>query len=149
MPGLGYTALMAMAIAAPEGAPSPPAMEAGLWEVTSRLEVPASPVQEAVQTSRHCYTREELQDPSKLIPRAPQECEIIGYRLAGNRATWSVECSGPKPMVGGGEMILGKVAYAANLWSEVQEGARTLRVTQRVRARRLGECVPEPPPPGR
>jgi hypothetical protein len=124
-------------------------MEPGLWEVTIRIDVPASPVQEASQTLRHCYTPEELQDPRSLVPRGPPECEIIGFRFAGNRAAWSVECTGPKPMVGGGEMMLGKVAYAANLWSEVQEGGRTLRITQRVRAKRLGECMAADAPPGR
>lgn len=146
MPGLGQTALLAIAIAAPDGVPSTPAMEPGLWEVTSRLDVPDSPVQEASQTLRHCYTRDELQDPRNLIPRVPPECRLIGFRFVGTRATWSVECSGPRPMVGGGEMILGQVAYAANLWSEVQEGGRTLRITQRVRAKRLGECMPEASP---
>lgn len=149
MPGLARTALLAIAMAAPDATNAPPVMEPGLWEVTSRIEVPDSPVQEASQTLRHCYTAEELQDPRNLIPRVPQECRLIGFRFVGNRATWSVECGGPRPMVGGGEMTLGKLAYASNLWSEVQDGGRTLRVTQRVRARRLGECMAEEAPPER
>lgn len=149
MPVLGHAALLVIAIAAPEGMPPPPPMEPGLWEVTIRIEIPASPVQEASQTLRHCYTPEELQDPRNLIPRAPPECRVLDFRFADNRATWSVECGGPRPMVGGGEMMLGKVAYAANLWSEGREGGRTLRITQRVRAKRLGECMPEAPPPER
>lgn len=149
MPLLAHTALIALAMAAPEAASAPPPMEPGLWEVTSRLDVPDSPVQDATQTLRRCYTAEELRDPRNLVPRVPQECLLIGFRLVGNRATWSVECSALRPMAGGGEMTLGKIAYAANLWSESREGGRTLRIMQRVRARRLGECLPEESSPER
>lgn len=144
MPGLGHAALLAAAIAAEEA--TPPIPEAGLWEVRVRVDIPASPVQEATQTLRHCYSRKELEDPRNLIPRDSPECEIVDYAVAGNRVTWSVECSSPKALVGGGEMILGRVAYAANVWSEVQESERILRITQRIRAKRLGECAPEAPP---
>ncbi|HEX6828834.1 MAG TPA: DUF3617 family protein, partial [Burkholderiales bacterium] len=121
-----------------------PVMEPGLWEVTARIHVPGSPIREATQTLRHCYTADELADTRNALPRAGPGCEVVDYRLSGNRATWSLACDGRARSSGGGEMLFGRYAYAATVWNEVTEQGRSIRVTQRIRAKRLGECLPPP-----
>lgn len=137
-------------------ASQPPLPEPGLWEILVRIDVPEGPVQDASQAIRHCYTAEDLSDPRSAIPRAGPDCEVSGFRLEGNRATWALHCTGAGVISGGGEMILGRYAYAANVWNEISERGRTFTVTQRIRARRVGECVtgesgteagPQSPPP--
>lgn len=150
--------------AEPDGNPAstaaapPPLPEPGLWEILVRIDVPEGPVRDTSQAIRHCYTPEDLSDPRNAIPRAGPECEISEFRLEGNRATWALRCTGAGVVSGGGEMILGRQAYAANVWNEILERGRTLTVTQKIRARRVGDCVtgesgaqndtaPQSPPP--
>jgi len=136
------------AYAASEGKPGSPPVEPvpqlqpGLWEIQVRINVPEGPVQDTSQVMRHCYSQEDLADPRSAIPRAGPDCEIHDFRLDGARATWSLRCSGPSAVSGGGEMMLGREAYAANVWNEIKDQGRTLKITQKIRARRLGDCVP-------
>ncbi|HSD59957.1 MAG TPA: DUF3617 family protein [Burkholderiales bacterium] len=137
--------LLAMSVAA-EAEGRPPRMEPGLWEITVRIDMQGTPVREATQTLRHCYTLQELEDGRNALPAAGPGCEVVDYLLSGNRATWSLRCVGPNTVGGGGEMIFGAVAYAATVWNDVPEQGRILRVVQKIRAKHLGECLPEPAP---
>lgn len=125
-----------------------PQPEPGLWEILVRIDVPEGPIKDASQAMRHCYTREELADLRTTIPRADPDCSVRDFRLEGDRATWTLSCPGSSVVSGGGEMILGRHAYAANIWNEITEGDRVLRVTQRIRARRLGDCMAGEPESG-
>jgi len=137
--------LLAMGVAAEAGG-GPPRMQPGLWEITVRIDMQGTPVREATQTLRHCYTPRELEDGRNALPAAGPGCEVVDYLLSGNRATWSLLCAGPNAVGGGGEMIFGAVAYAATVWNDVPEQGRILRVVQKIRAKRLGECLAEPSP---
>lgn len=130
--------------AKPESPPVKPVpqLKPGLWEILVRINVPDGPVQDASQVIRHCYSQEDLADPRSAIPRAGPDCEIHDFRLDGARATWSLRCSGPSAVSGGGEMMLGREAYVADVWNKITDRGRTLDITQRIRARRLGDCVP-------
>lgn len=137
--------LLAAGVAAEAGG-GPPPMQPGLWEITVRIDMQGTPVREATQTLRHCYTHRELEDGRNALPRAGPGCEVADYRLSGNRATWTLQCAGPGAVRGGGEMTFGTVAYVATVWNEVEEQGRVLRVVQKIRAKRLGECVTGPAP---
>jgi hypothetical protein len=66
---------------------------------------------------------------------------VMDYRISGDRATWSLRCEGPEAVTGGGEMIFGRNVYAATIWHDKRVQNRTLRIIQRIRGRRVGDCV--------
>ena len=37
-------------------------MQAGMWEITTRMEMPGMPVGIPPQTIRHCYTQKDVED---------------------------------------------------------------------------------------
>lgn len=142
----GFTGIVLAICVAAETGGGPAHMQPGMWEIKVRIDMPGTPVREATQTLRHCFTRRELEDERNALPRAGPDCEVVDYRLSGNRATWSLLCPGANAVRGGGEMTFGAVAYVATVWNDIVEQGRTLRVVQKIRAKRLGECVPGPAP---
>jgi uncharacterized protein DUF3617 len=137
--------LLGLAVAAEEAPAARPRLAPGLWEISVRLDIPDSPVQEAIQTYRHCYTEKELADARNSVPPAGPGCAVLDYRIEGERATWSLRCAGPDAVTGSGEMIFGSRAYAATVWNEMKEKGRILRVTQKIRGKWIGECVSPAP----
>lgn len=132
--------LLAATLAAPVWA-DPSKIQPGLWEITTEMEMPGMPVQMAPQTIRHCHTAEELAEAMNTIPQGGVgDCRLIGYRVQGDTATWSMECSGDTPMRGTGSLTSAAHAYSGEMHSVMQVPGGSMEMDTRWRAKRIGEC---------
>ena len=51
-------------------------MKEGLWEITTSMDMPGMPFQPAPTKVTRCYTKEDLKDDSKVIPKQEGDCKI-------------------------------------------------------------------------
>ena len=109
-------------------------MKPGLWEVTTKVEMPGMPFQAQPHTIKHCYTEQEVKE--NPVPK-DNNCKILDMKNVGNKMSWKVECKGEMAGKGEGEMTYqGDSAYEG--WSKMQTQGTTVSV--KYKAKRLGEC---------
>jgi hypothetical protein len=121
---------------------APPEMQPGLWEITSRMEMPGMPKMPP-QVYRHCYTKKDLEDAKRTVPQGgDRNCEVKDYRLQGSTATWKMECRGEAAMTGTGTMTFGAQSYTGSMKSRMRREGTTIETTQSWSAKRIGDCRP-------
>ena len=71
----------------------------GKWEVTISMDMPGMPMPMQPMTTTHCVTKEQANDPRKMIPssgrgrgRSNDNCTMTDQKFEGNKATWSMSC---------------------------------------------------------
>src|SRR5690349_20052022 len=103
----GFTASAGIA----QGA-APNAQE-GMWEITSKMEMPGMPMNMPPQTMQRCVTQKDFSDPQSMAPPDPSgnKCQTSDYRMQGNTATWKIVCTGPNAMSGTGSATYSGNAY--------------------------------------
>lgn len=133
-------AMLALLAAAPAVLAAPQEMQPGLWEITSKMEMPGVPKM-APQVMRHCYTKKDLEDNKKTVPQSgDKNCEMKDYKLQGNTATWSMECKGEAAMTGTGTMTFGAQFYSGTMKSRMKQGGKSMEMNQSWSAKRVGDC---------
>jgi hypothetical protein len=125
----------ALALAAVALADAPGAAGAGeLWEVTSSMSMQGFAM--PPQTHRSC-TAKGAQEPAGAS--AQPGCTASDFKVIGNKTSWRVECAGPPPMKGTGEITrTGADAYSGAIRFSSEQGAMTLKLN----GRRVGACTP-------
>ena len=112
-------------------------MKEGLWEITTSMDMPGMPFQPAPTKVTRCYTKEDLKDDSKVIPKQEGDCKITDMKHTGSKVTWKIVCTGKSKGKGQGEIIYkGDSAYDGSMKLEM-EG---MEVTSHYKARRIGAC---------
>jgi hypothetical protein len=114
-------------------------MQEGLWEITTRMEMPGMPAGMGAHTVQHCYTKQDVQDPKEALPK-DDRCTIGDFRTQGTTTTWTMRCAGDAEMTGRGSMTYRGTSYAGTIDMQMKEGGQTMNVTQRIEGRRLGAC---------
>lgn len=133
-------AMLALLAAAPAVLAAPQEMQPGLWEITSKMEMPGVPKM-APQVMRHCYTKKDVEDSKKAVPQSgDKNCEMKDYKLQGNTATWSMECKGEAAMTGTGTMTFGAQFYSGTMKSRMKQGGKSMEMNQSWSAKRVGDC---------
>ena len=119
-----------------------PDMQPGMWEITTRMEMPGMPVAVPPQLVRHCYTKKDLEDGKNAVPSNKQDpnCRIKDYALKGNTATWSMECTGENAMSGTGTMTFAASSYSGSMKTRIKQGGQTMDMMQSWTGRRVGDC---------
>lgn len=118
----------------PSTLPAAETMKPGLWEITTRMEMPGMPFQPPPQTMRHCYTEQEVKE--EPVPKG-NDCKITDLKTSGNKTSWKIECKGEMAGKGEGEMTyLGDSAYEGK--SRMQTQGMTM--TSSYKGKRIGEC---------
>lgn len=131
---LGALWVPAMAMAAP------PNMQAGLWEITTRMEMPGMPMQMPPQTIRHCYKKEDLKDSKDALP-ADKSCKLEDLKESGNTVRWKVACKTENgPMNGTGEVTYAGQSYSGTMTMTGKMDGQALNMTNKYSAKRLGDC---------
>ena len=123
----------ASALAAPE-------MQPGLWEITTKMNVPGLPAETPPQTFRHCYRAEDVKDPKKTVPQ-DRDCKADSVAQHGNTVTWRVSCRiEGEVMSGQGALTYAGQSYSGRAQlSGTVEGA-PMQVNVAYAGERVGEC---------
>ena len=133
---IGLTALAGVAHGAA------PNMPEGLWEITSKMEMPGMPMNMPPQTMQRCYTQKDFNEPQKMGPPDPSgtKCETSDYKLQGNTATWKMACKGEDAMTGTGSVTYTGNAYSGVNKMEMTRGGKTMNMTLNHSGKYLGPC---------
>lgn len=107
----------------------------GYWEVTSQTEMPGMPMKIPASTIKHCYTKEDVKDQKKVIARE-KNCTLTDYKVAGNKVTWAMKCTGQNAGTFNGETIFSQDSYA----SVMKMKSQGHNMTVKVKGKRVGEC---------
>ena len=116
-----------------------PDMRPGLWEITSRMEMPGMPMQMPAQTHRECLTRQQM------VPRAGDEgmgdCKIGQQRISGNTVTWTLECDGGASLRARGEITYRGDSFEGKITLPVKDpDMGAMNMINRISGRHIGKC---------
>ena len=115
----------------------------GRWEVTTTMEMPNMPMKMPPMKAEQCITKAMADDPAMALPKAegPRggagDCKVSDYKLAGNKVTWSMACTGKQAMTGTGEIVYGTNTYDGTMKMKLDMGEMTMKYS----AKRLGDCT--------
>ncbi len=118
-----------------------PNMKEGLWEMTSKMEMPGMPAMPP-QTMQRCITKADLADPSKTTPGAQgdKQCKVSDYKLQGNTATWKMACAGESAMTGSGTITYAGNSYTGTQTMSMKVDGKPHNMAVNFSARHLGDC---------
>jgi len=126
-------------VAASGLAQAAPVIQPGLWEISTRMEMPGLPAGAGQHVTQICYRPGDVQDASKTVPK-DKNCEVKDYQLTGNTASWRMECRGETEMTGTGTFTYAGNSYSGTTKFAMKQGGRTMNMTQSYSARRIGDC---------
>ena len=109
-------------------------MREGLWEISTRMEMPGMPSQAHTQT--HCYTKKEAEEAQKNIPAAGPagQCKILEQTQSGATMTWKMQCEG-------GMTATGRMTHRRDAYEGVITMAGSgMNMTQHIAGKRVGDC---------
>jgi hypothetical protein len=114
---------------------SGPLLKEGLWEVTSKMEVPGMPIPMPPITVKQCLTS---QNPVPNQSQSGQECSIKNLKTKGNTVSWDGVCDSQQGKV----KSSGKITYKGNSFNGVvmmdMPGQGQMKMT--MTGRRIGKC---------
>jgi hypothetical protein len=112
-------------------------MQDGLWEISSTMSMPGMPYKIPPTKVTHCYTKEDLKDSQRTIPKQEGDCKVTDMKSSGSRMTWKMVCTGKSAGKGEGEIIYkGATAYEGSMKMETQG----MVMTSNYKAKRIGAC---------
>ena len=115
---------------------SVPNMQEGMWEITSRMEMPGMPMQMPPMKHTQCLTKKDLVPQSS---QPGQECKITHTKVTGNTVTWTMQCKGQ-----GGDMKgTGKITYSGNSFKgtiKMTMAQSNMEMTSHISGHRIGDC---------
>ena len=112
-------------------------MQEGLWEMSSTMSMPGMPHKIPPTKVTHCYTKEDLKDSQRTVPKQEGDCKVTDMKSSGNRMTWKMVCTGESASKGEGEIVYkGANAYEGSMKMETQG----MVMTSKYKARRIGVC---------
>jgi Protein of unknown function (DUF3617) len=104
-----------------------------LWETTSQMVMEGMPMAMPPQTVKVCTAKEWRKPP----PGGDPTCVHSNFQRDGNKATWSMQCSGEMPMQGTGEITFdGSDSYTGVIKATAQGMAMTIKLS----GKKLGTC---------
>lgn len=109
-------------------------MKEGLWEITSKMEMPGMPMKMPPQTHTHCLTKKDAV-PQKEEPG--QECKTTKLEVRGDTVSWVMECKTKEGPV----VMNGKVAYKGETFEGVIKMKQSdMEITQNLSGKWIGKC---------
>ena len=107
----------------------------GLWEITTKMEIPGMPVPMPPITFRQCMTN---QNPVPNQSQSGQECRMKNVKTKGNTVSWEMVCDSQQ-----GEIkSSGKITYKGDRFDGVvmmdMPGQGQMKMT--MTGQRIGKC---------
>jgi hypothetical protein len=127
-------------------AQAPATRRDGNWQVTMEINIPGMPQSMPPMTMNQCITKEQANDPSKLLPQGggrgmPPECKVSDMKTEGNKTSWSMKCEGQMPMSGTGEFTFNGDTYTGLMKIDTDRGGQPMTMTMKYAGKRLGDCT--------
>ena len=137
--------LLAAAVLSGGAHAAAPNMKEGLWEITTKMEMPGMPAGMKPQVVQHCVTKKDLDDPRKTTPgsndpKRDSNCQMTDYKLQGNTATWNMACKGENAMTGSGSITYSGTSYSGSNKMTMKRGGQMQTMTMQYSGRHLGDC---------
>lgn len=114
-------------------------MQPGLWEITSKMQMPGMGMQMPAMTQRTCMTREDM------VPMDQQQtnnCTLESSETSGNTVEWTMECDQDGThSKGKGRITYSGTRYQGSMEIEMdmpQMGHQVM--TQQLSGKRIGDC---------
>jgi len=135
--------LAATLLSAPAHAAAPN-MKEGLWEITTKMEMPGMPGGMKPQVMQQCFTKKDLDDPRKTAPSGgdPKDnrCQMTDYKMQGNTATWNMACKGEDAMTGSGSITYSGTSYTGTNKMSMKRGGNVQTMTTHYNGKHIGDC---------
>ena len=117
-------------------------MHEGLWEFTTKMEMPGMPMQMPARKHTQCLTKKNML--KTMVPKEQdqgEECKITDQKISGNTVTWTMKCKGEDAME-----VTGKTTYHGDTFegtitmipNNPEEGK--MKMINHISGRRIGEC---------
>src|SRR3989338_7629472 len=102
MKNLAKVLLAVYGVAVSFGAWPAQLMHEGLWEISTKMEMPNMPQMPkgmpgmGETTMKHCYRKEDVRDDKKIVPQGQNDgnCTVKNVNVSGNKVAWEVQCKG-------------------------------------------------------
>ena len=111
----------------------------GEWEITTQMTIPGMPVAIPPVTVRQCITEKER------VPKPQSQngkCETSAVKSEGNKVTWTVKCTGQRPMEGSGEVTYSGDTMQGKSTFQMKNprNGQDITATQNIQGKRVGDC---------
>ena len=132
---LSFGSIILLTVISISFAGSGPNMNEGLWEITTKTEMPGMEMPPTKHTQ--CLTKKDF------VPQGPQqpgqECKITDVKVDGNTVTWALECKSQ-----GGKMKgTGKTTYSGDSFEGTMIMSMpqpNMKITIQMSGKRIGDC---------
>src|SRR5690348_5611509 len=124
---LATTSLLAVAVLSLPAYGAAPNMKEGLWEITTKAEMPGMPAGMKPQVVQQCITKKDLEDPRRTTPgNNPKDdrCQVTDYKMQGNTASWNMACKGEGAMTGSGTVTYSGNSYTGTTRMTMKQGGQ-------------------------
>lgn len=112
-------------------------MKDGLWEITTKMEMPGMPMEMPAIKHTQCLTSKNNVPHNETDKEHNQDCKINHTEIKGNTVTWEAICiSEGKPV-----KSMGTVTYKGNTFKgETKMQMDGMNMIQRMSGQRVGNC---------
>lgn len=143
-----WSALLVLAVSGFAGngaADSVTAMRPGLWEMTTRMQMPGMPYQMPARTFRRCITQADL-DKNHGVPK-PQThgdmtCTMANFTRSGNTLNYTMKCTGKDGdmQFDGSTTMDSRDAYHGTMHMTGTAEGHAMDMTGKTQGKRIGDC---------
>jgi len=127
---LAAAASLVLLTLAPARAADPPGV---LWETTSQMVMEGMPFSPPPMNLKLCTPKVWTNPP----PGGDKTCVNTNFTRVGNKATWTMQCSGDMPMTGTGEITFeGTDSYTG----AINATAEGMTMTIKLSGKKVGTC---------
>ena len=115
-------------------------MQPGMWElrVTTSVAKRAAPT----ETSRECLSQQDIDHPTRALPKPAADCSISNLTTNGNRVTYDLSCKQDEVVNRGRtELFVSGTNYDGTADMKLNApGKAETPMTALLNARRIGDC---------
>jgi len=139
---VGFRALAICAALAlcPSAASAALPMQPGMWElrVTTTVAKQAAPA----ETSRECLSQQDIDHPTRTLPKPAADCSISNIETSGNRVTYDLSCKQDQVVNRGRmDLVVGSTNYDGMADMKLNApGKAETPMTAMLNAKRIGDC---------
>ncbi|MGH8755604.1 MAG: DUF3617 domain-containing protein [Burkholderiales bacterium] len=120
-----------------------PNMQEGLWEVTTKVEISGQAKALPEYTVQHCLTKKDIEEGKGKLYQPDSrnsKCQVKNYKVEGNKASWSIACSGDNPTTGSGSVTYSGTGFAGMTKMKMGKQDQETEMTQTFSGKRIGVC---------